>query len=176
MIYPKTNIWFKKNNLSGKKIRARILFENNTLVVQYNSPMVGNFFLNLLLWKSTLTKPGTLGDQPKPITIRLNSDFSVSLGNRCWLCCRWPGIPLMPTMVPDNQLMTPMTTDFTYNTKESGNSWAKAVLPTNIFCIFWYFHQSLQLFEGWQHWIPRLPSRKHGSPLGKHQPLSVKHW
>jgi hypothetical protein len=27
----------------------------------------------------------------------------------------------------------------------------------------------LQLFEGWQHWIPRLPSGKHRSPSGKHR-------
>jgi hypothetical protein len=30
------------------------------------------------------------------------------------------GITPMPTMVPDNQSMTPMTTDFTNNTEESG--------------------------------------------------------
>ncbi len=92
MIYPKTNIWLKNNNSSGKKIRARILFENNTLVVQYNSPMVGNFFLNLLLWNSTSTKPRTLYDRPKPMMIQLDSDFvcqlPMSSGNRCWLWCR----------------------------------------------------------------------------------------
>ncbi len=48
--------------------------------MQYNSPMAGNFFLNLLLWNSTSTKPGTLSDWPKPMTIQLDSYFSAS----CW--------------------------------------------------------------------------------------------
>jgi hypothetical protein len=38
------------------------------------------------------------------------------------------GTSLMPMMLPDNQSMAPMTTDFTDNTEESGNSSANAVL------------------------------------------------
>jgi hypothetical protein len=40
------------------------------------------------------------------------------------------GLTPMPPTIPDNQSMAPMTTDFTDNTEESGNSSAKAVLPT----------------------------------------------
>jgi hypothetical protein len=40
------------------------------------------------------------------------------------------GITPMPPKIPDNQSMAQMTTDFTDNTEESGNSLAKAVLPT----------------------------------------------
>jgi hypothetical protein len=79
------------------------------------------------------------------------------------------GTSPVPTMVPDNQLMAPMTTDFTDNTKESGNSAANAVLLTHLFAFFLYFYQFLLLFEGWQHWIPRLASGKHRSPSVKHR-------
>jgi hypothetical protein len=47
------------------------------------------------------------------------------------------GIP--PMSPPDSQLMAPITTDslnFTNNTEESGNSLAKAVLPTHVFFNF----------------------------------------
>jgi hypothetical protein len=60
-----------------------------------------------------------------------------------------------------------MTTDFTDNTK--------AVLPNHLFAFFWFFHQFLHPIEGWQHWIPWLPSAKHRSPLGKYRWPSVKH-
>jgi hypothetical protein len=49
------------------------------------------------------------------------------------------GISPMPPMVPDSQLMAPMTTDlinFTDNTKELGNSSAKAC------CQLIFFHFS----------------------------------
>jgi hypothetical protein len=40
--------------------------------------------------------------------------------------------PMLP-IEPDSQSMTPMTTDFTDNTEESGNSSTKAVLPSQFF-------------------------------------------
>jgi hypothetical protein len=43
------------------------------------------------------------------------------------------GITPMPPTIPDSQSMALMTTNFTNNTKESGNSLANAVLPTQIF-------------------------------------------
>jgi hypothetical protein len=49
------------------------------------------------------------------------------------------GTSPMPPIVPDNQSMSPMTSDpinFTDYTEELGNSLAKAVLPTHLFPFF----------------------------------------
>jgi hypothetical protein len=46
------------------------------------------------------------------------------------------GITPMPPIVPDNQLMTPMTSVTTDNTEVSGNSSANTVLPTHLFAFF----------------------------------------
>jgi hypothetical protein len=49
------------------------------------------------------------------------------------------GTSPMPPMVPDSQSMALMITNsinFTDNTEESGNSLAKAVLPTHLFQFF----------------------------------------
>jgi ankyrin repeat protein len=46
--------------------------EVNTLNISYNN----------------MTKPGTLGDRSKPMTIQF--DYNANVDYRCQLCCRWP--------------------------------------------------------------------------------------
>ncbi len=131
-------------------------------------------------------KPGIFGDRWKPMKIPIWCQswnwLLMSSGRLCQLCCWWPQFYRVPQRCQwwyaKNQLMTLMTTNlinFTDNTEQSGNSWAKAVLPTHLFPFFWFFHQFLQLFKGWQHWISRPPSGKHWSSSGKHRSPLVKH-
>jgi hypothetical protein len=82
------------------------------------------------------------------------------------------GIPPMPMMVPDSQSMALMTTNlinFTHNTKESGNSSAKAVLPTHLLPFFINFCKFLRVgntgFLGYH----RVNIGHHRLNIGHHQ-------
>jgi len=122
-----------------------------------------------------LTNPGIFGDQWKPMTIRLN--LKIGIGYRCHQVAdakfavgdqKFIGYPIYANDgTRDSQSIALMTTDsinITKNTKGSGNSSSKAELLTPLFPNFLIFHQCLQLYERWQHWISRLPLGKHRSP------------
>ncbi len=67
------------------------------------------FFFEIILY--IYFKPGTLGDWTKPMMIQLDSDLSVGCQcHRLSVTGNISGIIPKPTMLPNSQSMTPMTT------------------------------------------------------------------